>query len=156
MTDLAALLEYRDGRLYWKVQARSDIPAGTEAGTVNPRGYRAVFVRGKLYLAHRVVWALHHGEFPLAALDHINGDKLDNRIENLRPCSVAQNQFNRGRTKNNKSGFKGVSRHGKRWVATISANGHFRRLGSFDTREAAHAAYTAAALRLHGEFARVE
>jgi hypothetical protein len=78
-------------------------------------------------------------------------------IENLRPATKSQNAANRGKTCNNTSGFKGVwwRRRYRKWQATIGVNGKRFYLGMFDTPEAAHAAYAAAAQRLHGEFARV-
>jgi hypothetical protein len=93
-------------------------------------------------------------------VDHINGDGLDNRRSNLRPCTRSQNMANRGRQRNNTSGYKGVSRSGRKWCARIYApnpNGGRSRaltLGRFDSPEEAHAAYCEAAKRLHGEFAR--
>ncbi|HTF72617.1 MAG TPA: HNH endonuclease [Edaphobacter sp.] len=101
---------------------------------------------------HRVVLNASYGMF----VDHINGHGLDNRRENLRLATNAQNQRNRGAQKNNKSGLKGVYWHGghKRWRATIYVNNIQKPLGSFNSAAEAHAAYCAAAKDLHGEFAR--
>lgn len=100
---------------------------------------------------HRVV--LPNVEF----VDHINGDKIDNRRQNLRSCTRAQNQMNqrpKGGLRKNKLGLKGVCRNHGRYMANITANKVQHYLGTFDTPEEAHAAYCEAAKRLHGEFAR--
>jgi len=90
---------------------------------------------------------------PRISVDHANGDGLDNRRENLRPCRSAQNQWNRGLSKANTSGFKGVSSLDKKWMARIRAGRGQLYLGLFDTPEQAALAYDEAASRLHGEFA---
>jgi hypothetical protein len=90
----------------------------------------------------------------LPQIDHINGDRGDNRIANLRWCSRNQNQHNKGKCKTNTSGFKGVCREDGKWRASIWLNNKFNRIGSFDTPEEAFDAYKAKARELHGEFAR--
>lgn len=81
-------------------------------------------------------------------------DTLNNQKTNLRFCSRGQNRANSAANKNNKSGIKGVRKHGKKWVATIRCNGHSLYLGTHDTKEEAGAAYRKAAVEKHGEFAR--
>ena len=100
---------------------------------------------------HRLIFGLSD---PKTHTDHINGDGLDNRRENLRAASCAQNQYNRGAQVNNKSGYKGVywdRRRGK-WVATIKVNRKTNYLGCHATPKAAHMAYCKAAIEMHGEF----
>jgi hypothetical protein len=92
---------------------------------------------------------------PAAIVDHVNGDTTDNRRENLRLCSHTQNMQNRKVSRSNRSGFKGIYPDKGRWRAEIQANGIKHRLGSFETPEAAAAAYQVAAEKLHGAFARV-
>lgn len=156
-----ALLEYRDGNLYWRENRGQSIKAGDKAGSVfcNRPGlqYRQLKVGGKKYLAHRIIFLMHRGYLP-EQIDHIDGNGLNNNSENLRAASQGQNQHNKGTQKNNTSGFKGVSREkqAKKWRAQIELDGKVRYLGLFDTPEAAHEAYKAAAKRLHGEFARFE
>jgi hypothetical protein len=91
-----------------------------------------------------------------AQIDHQNGNGLDNRRENLRIATNAQNLFNRGPQRNNSSGFKGVCFHkqAQKWKAEIAFRGQRKHLGLFTTPEDAHAAYIAAATQLHGEFAK--
>ena len=80
--DAKVLFEYKDGELFWKQRGKSR-QLGRPAGAVNRDGYRRIKYQGKLYAVHRLVWA-YHGNEPVAFIDHINGDVLDNRIENLR------------------------------------------------------------------------
>jgi hypothetical protein len=130
---------------------------GCQPKTLGNRAHRytTVKIAGKSYRLHRLIYMYHHGEVP-EQLDHINGDLLDNRIENLRPCKAFENASNRKRFKSNTSGFKGVSwntRNG-RWFAYADANKVRTNIGYFDTVE--EAAHAAAQTRdnLHGDFAR--
>jgi hypothetical protein len=90
-------------------------------------------------------------------IDHINGNGLDNRRENIRVCTLAENNRNRRSYKNNRIGFKGVSEtvQGKRWNARITNNGNVLSLGSHSSPEEAARAYDTAAKKLHGEFANL-
>jgi hypothetical protein len=86
-------------------------------------------------------------------IDHINGKKWDNRIENLRLATCAENNRNQKRRRNNRSGYKGVYYGGRAWKARIVFDGKTIQLGRYKTRQEAHAAYCKAATELHGEFA---
>ena len=114
--------------------------AGTEAGTASERfGYRIIGLGGRLLGAHRIAWAIHHGYWAEKPIDHINGNSIDNRIQNLREVTAQQNQRNCHRRSDNKSGVTGVSRapRGRGWVAKIRVDGIQRHLGTFETIEAA-------------------
>ena len=126
------LFDYRDGRLYWKVKPSRKIHAGAEAGHINPNGYLRILFRGKPYSAHRLVFLWHHGYLP-EFVDHINGRRTDNRIENLRPATRVQNQQNSRKPRNNTSGVKGVywSRAAKKWQTQCRVNGTKYYLGRF-------------------------
>lgn len=138
------------GQFFWK----------KEAGTITGHGYRYIRVNGKMMLAHRMAWLMAYGEDPEGLLiDHINGDRLDNRIENLRVATYSQNSANAKRHSRNKSGLKGASevvKRGKktgRWQSSITYQRRQMNLGYFGSKDDAHAAYVAAAEKLQGEFA---
>lgn len=128
----------------------------------NGRGYRllSMYSKGKFYgrLYHRMIWLWHHGSLP-EQLDHANGDRGDNKIENLRPCTRSQNQANRFGNKNRSHGLtmKGVhlsGRKSKPFRACIIHAGKYKNLGRFKTEEEAGRAYLEAAQNIHGEFAK--
>lgn len=120
---------------------------------VDADGYAAALVEGKRALLHRLLLGIH-GTAKIA--DHRNLDRLDNRRQNLRVATKSQNGYNRGRRRDNKSGYKGVYRCSTtgHWRAEISAERKRHKLGRFADPISAAKAYDAAALRLHGEFAR--
>lgn len=128
--------------------------SGKEAGSVDFYGYRKLCLAYRHFLAHRLAWFIAHNEWP-EKLDHINGDKDDNRIVNLRIADKYQNAQNSKLKLSNKSGYKGVSKCGKRWKAAIQSNGNIHNLGIYDTPDEAYEAYCKAAIELHGEFARI-
>lgn len=141
------------GKIIWEVPFKA-IVAGDEAGSVWNDGYRYIRLDGRAYLAHRIAWLMHYGEAPKRALDHINGVKSDNRISNLRQATIAENNRNRPRPRNNTSGHKGVTlnRATGKFMARIGHNRAVHSLGYFDTAAEAAAAYAAKAKELHGEF----
>lgn len=130
--------------------------AGDIAGCDNGQGYIRIYIDGVAYKGHRLAWFYVHGEWP-PEIDHRYGDRSDNRIVKLRPVTRAQNKMNCRLYKNSTSGLKGATfnkRAGK-WKAQIQRDGKKVGLGTFETAEAAHEAYAAAADALHGEFARL-
>ena len=115
---------------------------GKEAFTAQCNGYRRGAIDGVMFYAHRVAYAIHHGEFPDDQLDHINGVKDDNRISNLRAVSNQENMKNMSMRRNNTSGVNGVFWHkptGK-WTAQVRVDRRCKHLGLFDTIEEAVAA----------------
>lgn len=132
--------------------------AGKAAGSSGSggEGYSYVTIGLRPRKAHRIAWLLHYGKMPAGFIDHINGDKLDNRITNLRVASNAENMRNRKAPRANRSGFKGVSFEAftQRWKAQIMRARQNINLGRFDTPEEAHAAYCAAVEKWHGKFGR--
>lgn len=139
-----------DGALIRR-QRHGRFAAGARAGTAHVHGYIQISINGRFYLAHRLVWLHVHGKWPLGELDHINGNKSDNRIENLRDVSRATNMENvrRPRT-NNSSGYLGVSldRAGF-WAAKINVSRKTIYLGRYASPERAHQAYVEAKRKLH-------
>lgn len=135
------LFDYRDGKLFWTKTVNARAKAGSEAGTINGRGYRQICYKGKLCMTHRVVWLWHTGQWPKGDVDHISGNKLENRIENLRDVDKSTNQTNRhGAQKNNKTGVLGVRSRGNKFLV------HYRSkyIGSFLTMKDAVTARTLA------------
>lgn len=119
--------------------------AGKRAGTPHSHGYLSIRIDGELYLAHRLAWFWMNGEWPDAQIDHINRNKSDNRIRNLRSCSATENMQNGGMYRTNTSGFCGVRFDRRRgtWAAQISVGGKRKNLGSAKSAEEAHAIYMA-------------
>lgn len=114
--------------------------AGSEVGTIHHTGYVKMLFDGKQYLAHRLAWLYVYGEWPSGQLDHINRDKTDNRIANLRVATSAQNNANRV-TSAPISGKRGVYPAGEKFRARIMVDGYARHLGCFDSPSEASAAY---------------
>ena len=115
----------------------------------------SIRINAQLYMAHRVVWEMFNGDIPEGMMiDHINGNPFDNRIENLRLATPAQNMHNGRIPKTNTTRLKGVYRSGNGWMARIRANGENIYVGQYPTKGLAAVARAKAALRFHGEFAR--
>ncbi|MBK6599171.1 MAG: HNH endonuclease [Proteobacteria bacterium] len=156
--DASVIYDPVNGRFY-RVKPWNGEKPGTECGFVsNGDGYVRVSISGSPVLAHRAAWFICAGRWPTTQIDHVNGDRSDNRIENLRVCTISENRWNSKKRVRNTSGFKGVSWdvNRKMWIAQIMANRKNYMLGRFKTPEEAHLAYIVAANRLHGEFARTE
>lgn len=154
--------EPETGKLFWN--KRADAPrnwnskyAGKEAFTaINDSGYLIGGIGNKKLRAHRVIWAIVYGAWPAHEIDHINMNKTDNQIENLREATHSQNQCNKLARSDNTSGFKGVSWHkqSKKWRVRIGRGNASRSLGYFDNILDAASAYDLAKSNWHGEFAR--
>lgn len=133
------LLRYskQSGDIYWSVNRQGRVKAGDKAGTLqlnkNGKSYISIVVSQKHYLAHRLVWLLENKEFPNGCIDHINGNGLDNRIENLRVVSRLSNQRNQRLSKRSKSGVMGVSRchRSGKWVVRIGSRSTQKYIGLY-------------------------
>lgn len=147
------MLSYSDstGIIVWLSGCQGVAP-GTPAGSPARGGYLRIKIRKKYYLAHRVAWLLYFGEWPRGVIDHKNGDKADNRAENLRDVTAYENAQNTiGPNANSSSGLCGVYFYKKRgrWRSQIRAYGKRHDLGLFQTKEEAYAEYLNAKKRLH-------
>lgn len=127
-------------------------------GSVDSKGYRRVGItvegKSKLLRVHRIIYFLHYGYLP-EMLDHIDGDRSNDRIENLRPATLGENSRNRKSAKNSSSQYLGVSWHkdSQKWTTNIYIDGKLKYLGRFTSEKKAALAYDAAARLHHGDFA---
>lgn len=141
------------GVFRWRSHGRNT-RAGGVAGTVANWGYMLIRLGRKNYRAHRLAWLWVYGEWPSDQLDHINRDRKDNRIANLRKADQSDNFCNKqGRIPGR---LKGTTKIGTRWRAGITRHSQYHNLGTFDTEQEAHEAYCQAAAKLHGAFACTE
>jgi hypothetical protein len=129
-------------------------PAGKIThGVGSGNGYRVISLNGVRYRLHRLIWKMHYNSEP-EYIDHINHNRGDNRIENLRVVTREENARHQVAPKNNTSGFIGVSFHYKSWVALILHNGERIRIGRFSNIKDAVLAYNEKCNELHGEFGK--
>ena len=131
------------GCFTWVGKAARNTVVGAAAGRVTKAGYVEIGLNGLLHKAHRLAWEAMHGEIPDGhVIDHINGDKADNRAANLRAVSVSLNNRNRHRPAG-KNPFVGVSfeKARNKWRADIKVGDHCKTIGRFDTEQEARAAY---------------
>jgi hypothetical protein len=166
---LRKLLRYEPetGMLFWKNRPRemfnSDITfhsfnrrfAGKEALAYVNKKYRVGKILGKKFLAHRVVWAIETGSWPVALIDHINQNTTDNRLNNLREATKRQNGANSRSRSKSSSKYLGVhwSKRDQNWRSQIRINGVKQWIGCFTSEREAALAYDHAAKKFHGEFA---
>lgn len=142
---LNELFEYRDGKLYNKTNRANNARMGMESGGKTADGYIAVRIAGKLHRTHRLIWIMHNGDIPEKKfIDHRNGIRDDNRIENLRVVNHQQNHFNRTKAKGY-SWQKSI----QKWRAYLTVDGERKHLGYFVKEEDARKAYLVAKEKYH-------
>ena len=142
---LRSLLNYDPdtGVFAWRV-TRSNVKAGMRAGGLMQHGYRTISVVRHRYYEHRLVWLYVHERWPTLDIDHINGNRADNRLANLREVTRRVNLENQWLARrDSKSGLRGVhwSASHKAFLAQLQVRGRNVYLGQFDTAEEAHQAY---------------
>ena len=153
---LQELFIYNSGNLLWKTNRRKNsIKENSIAGNLSKNGYYRTFVNGKAIYNHRAIFFMHHGYLP-KMLDHINGMKTDNRIENLREATYEQNNANKAMQKNNKSGCRCVFWHKPTslWVVLIRKNNKQHCFGYYKSYEEACSVANNKRKELHNEFSR--
>ena len=145
--DFTKVFTYKDGELYRE---------GKLAGTITTTGYRQVSVDNKLYLAHRVIFAMHWGFLP-RFIDHIDGNSENNAIDNLRESSKSLNACNAKLPSHNTSGTKGViwAKRENKWIARVQINKKIIHLGTFKDLDLASLVADEARILYHGKHARI-
>ncbi len=134
------------GVLIWRTHLRTARYVGTVAGRIGNRGYRQINLNKKAYQAHRLIWVYLNGEIPKGLeIDHIDGDKTNNRIDNLRLATRTQNRWNR-----KEKGYRFKDNH---WEVSVGHLGKYIYVGFFKTEEEAEKAYKDKCKELRGEFA---
>jgi len=148
------LFEYKDGELYWKMSFNQKIVIGSKAGGLHRHGYMNIQINKKKYKTHRLVFLYHYGYLP-KEIDHIDNDKTNNNIDNLRPATRSENMKNMGFHSKNKSGAKGVSWHkaSNRWTVQLMVNNKKKYFGIYKDIELADLVAQEARNKYHKEFA---
>lgn len=154
--ELCRLFEYKDGNLICKQKTnnKSRIKIGDVIGTIGSDGYYKTKINGVFYFVHRLIFLMHYGFVP-KIIDHINGIRSDNRIQNLREATQRQNSYNRKLRINNKSGVKNVcwDPNANLWKVQISIDGKQTNCGFFASLEDARIRATALRKKHHRDFA---
>lgn len=148
---LLEVLDYdpETGTFTWRPSVRYGL-AGKVAGAVDRNGYRRVKIRGQHYAEHRLAWLAHTGAWPAAWIDHVDGNKTNNAIKNLRDVPPHQNSQNQRRSHRDAALESiGVSPYHSKFRASIRVNGKVKHLGTFMSEDEAGAAYLAAKRELH-------
>ena len=152
---LHELFEYRNGALFWKkVHKFQPYLLGKEAGCMD-KSYKRINLNNKLYGLHQIIFLYHYGYIP-TNVDHIDGNKLNNFIENLREATHSQNQHNKKASKTNTSGFKNVTwcKTKNQWKVHLMVNKKMNNIGYFEDIELADLAAIEAREKYHGNFAK--
>lgn len=152
---LNELFYYKDGNLYRKKSTQKNVLVDSKVGTINTLGYLVVNIKNKVYLVHRLIYWMMHGNLP-KYIDHIDGNRLNNNIENLRAATNQQNIFNQKTRKNSISGTKNVlwDKKSKKWCVRFTMNYKPVHIGMYSNLEEAIQIAKEIRAKLHGEFAR--
>lgn len=151
--DLVSQLTYNPttGEFHWVV-SKGNRKSGSIAGSIGYQGYRSIHINHHSYQAHRLAWLITYRAFPFGEIDHINGNKADNRIENLRDVTRSLNKQNTKKAySGNSSGLLGASwcNTQRKYLSQICINGKVKHLGYYEVPELAHQAYLTAKRSLH-------
>jgi len=148
---LHELFEYRDGNLFRKINRRS-YKAGEKVGFLSRNGYLRIRINKKNYYLHRIIFMMFYGYFP-EEIDHIDGNPLNNNINNLRAANPVLNGYNRKKFKNNTTGVKGIRFYKNAYEARCSVNKKRFSIGRFKNLEEAKKAIIEFRNKYHGNFA---
>lgn len=152
------LFDYIDGILYCKEKTNSKsnkLKIGDKVGSLTASGYLRTRINYQEHYVHKIIFLMHYGYTP-RIVDHIDGNTLNNKIENLRYATLSQNQHNRAASKNNTSGFKNVSwcKRTKKWQVNLAVNGKSMGFGRFEDIELADLVAKEARDKYHKDFSR--
>jgi len=150
---ITSLFFVKDSILYWGQDRNYNATKGSVAGCVNGQGRLQTIIKSRHYQNHRILFYIYHGYLP-KFVDHIDGNPLNNSIENLRAASRAQNNHNAKLRKDNRLGIKGVSwdRSVNKYRARVRYKGRSHLAGLFKCKECARSAVERLRLNLHKEF----
>lgn len=146
------LFEYKHGELFWKIDWSDKARKGKKVGCMK-NGYLGLKINKKDYRVHRIIYLMHHGYMP-EFIDHIDGNPLNNNVENLRECTKSQNNYNSKIPSTNTSGMKGLKKKGRRWAVEFWIDGKPKWFGSYKEKELAELVCIEARNLYHKEFAR--
>ena len=151
---LHQIFEYKDGGLFWKI-TKKKIKAGSKVGALGSNGYLSTNIEKKRYLLHRLIFLFHHGHLP-KLIDHIDGNRFNNNINNLREATFSENICNSKLYKSSKSGFKNVYwlKNANKWAVRLNINKKRVFLGLFEDVELADLVAHEARDKYHGKFAK--
>jgi len=151
--EIKSLFDYHPehGEFIRKTTVSHNAKKGDVAGYVAKNGYRYLSIKNKKHLAHRLAWLYEHGTMPKMNIDHKDGNKLNNSIDNLRECNQSQNIAN-SKARGGLVGKKGVTLQSGKFRARIKVDGKSKHLGYFNTVEEAHNAYCEASTIFFGKF----
>lgn len=154
-SEVKFLFDYIDGKLYWKNPTNITMKPGTVAGCVNKYGYVQVGIKRKYYRIHQLIYLYHHGHVP-GMIDHVDGNKLNNNITNLRECNSSTNPLNMRLRPTNTSGAKNVSwdKNKNKWRVCLKVDRKYKHVGYFKDFELAELVAIEAREKYHGRFAR--
>ena len=153
--ELKKIVEYKDGELYWKISPNWSIKVGDKVGYLTKDGYKRTMINKKNEKLHRLIFLYHYGYFP-QLIDHIDGNGINNKIENLREVSHMQNSQNKKMAINNTSGSKNVYWHNaaKKWTVVLTLNKKKKVIGYFEDLELADLVAQEARNKYFGAYAR--
>ena len=150
---LKDLFNYKDGELYWKKKTCLKVVIGKPLGSKEFTGYKICGINGKSYRLHRLIFLYHHGYLP-KEIDHIDGCKSNNKIENLREATKSQNMRNvKGIKSSSKCKNVSWSEARKKWVVRIVVNGKLKNIGGFEDLELADLVAHESRIKHYGSFA---
>lgn len=152
---LNSMFDYKEGVLYWKNPSKKSL-AGKPAGCNSGHGYIKIQINGTQYYAHRIIYCMHHGYWPIV-VDHKDRDTSNNRIENLRAANPSTNGMNSTFVKST-CGVRNVSFHRKRnkYGVYLKVDGKGKFFGNFDSLDDAANAAKVARETVYGEFSALE